>query len=66
MRELATGEGSDTQGQRTCPGAPGMHGTTQMALSRFGGLGLPDGPLPLSALGQPCGARAWLVAHSSA
>jgi hypothetical protein len=37
-----------------------------MAFSRFSGLGFPDGHTLLFALSQPCGARAWLVAHSSA
>jgi hypothetical protein len=64
MRELATGEGQTRRDSARALARPGC--TARMALSRFGGLGLPDGPLPLSALGQPCGARAWLVAHSSA
>jgi hypothetical protein len=66
MRELAAGENQTRRDGARALRAPVMDGTTQVALSRFRGLGLPDGPLPLSALGQPCGARAWLVAHSSA
>ena len=65
--EFAAGEGQTRRDGARALARPVGHGTTQVALSRFRGLGLPDGsPCRLSALGQPCGARAWLVAHSSA
>jgi hypothetical protein len=58
--------GSATQGRRTCAGAPVRHGTTQVAVQPISWARL-AGRLAcrLSAV-QPCGARAWLVAHLSA
>ncbi len=65
MRELAAGEG-----QTRRDGARALrpeHGTTHVPSADFAGSACRTGPpCRLSALGQPCGARAWLVAHSSA
>ena len=67
MTELAAGEGLTTQGQRMCPrrAREAVHaasGPQPISRARLAG----RATLLLSALGQPCDARAWLVAHSSA
>ncbi len=65
MRELAAGEGQTRRNGARPSARDGRHdaGDPQpISRARLAG----RATLLLSALGQPCGARAWLVAHSSA